>query len=65
MGRIYVVEACDGSMLLKRAKDPFGNKSLFLSGSVEEEGVRISYSNKFLDNNDDDLSMRDLCCWSM
>ena len=57
MGRIYVVEACDGSMLLKRAKDPFGNKSYFVSGRIGAEGVRISYSNQFLDNEDDKL-----CC---
>ena len=50
---MYVVGSCDGSMLLKRAKDPFGNKSIFLSGRLEAEGVRISYSNQFLDNDSD------------
>ena len=44
-------------------------KSLFVSGSVDGKVVRISYSSQFLDNdndyNDNNLSMRDLCCWSM
>ena len=61
MERIYVVEACDGSMLLKRAKDPFGNKSLFVSGNVGEEGLVI-YVVEVCEDSMVLKCVKDLCC---